>query len=96
MYSISAGVSFLTWGDRMTLTGNISYRLEEAVWNDRYLASGSDYDEMLLAVRLGAEYMINRWISVYAHFTWQENWCEDYDNYNYDRFIGTVGMRLHY
>lgn len=96
VYSLSAGVSYLTMGDRLTLTGNISYRLEEAVWNDRYLAHGSDYDETLLAVRLGADYVINRWISIYAHFTWQESWCEDYDYYNYDRFIGTVGMRFHY
>ena len=96
VYALSAGVSYLTLGDDLTLSANISYRLEEAIWNDRYLAAGSDYDETLLAVRLGADYFINRWMSVYANFTWEENWCEDYSRYDYDRFRFTIGMRFHY
>lgn len=96
VYALSGGVSYLTMGDRLTLTGNIAYRLEETVYNDRYLTSRNDYDETILSVRLGANYTVNRWMSVYADFTWEENWCESYRGYDYDRFRGTLGMRFHY
>ncbi|MDO5000575.1 MAG: hypothetical protein Q4E27_10100, partial [Bacteroidales bacterium] len=94
--SLSAGFSYLTLGDKMTLTGDISWRHEETIYNDRYLTAGHNYDEDLLSVRLGANYIVNRWMSVYANFVWEEDWCEDYKAYDYDRFRGTVGIRLHY
>ena len=96
VYSLSGGVSYLTLGDRVNLTANISYRLDETVWNDRYLAHGSDYDETILSFSLGASYTINRWVSINSNFTWEENWCENHDDYNYDRFRFSVGMRFHY
>lgn len=96
VYALSGGVSYLTPGDQLKLNANISYRLEDTVWNDRYLAAGNDYDETILSIRLGADYTINRWMSVYANFTWEENWCDDYGRYDYDRFRFTVGMRFHY
>ena len=77
-------------------TGNISWRLEENVYSDRYLANRNDYDEYLLSVRFGVDYIVNRYLSLYANFTWEENWCESHSNYNYDRFRGTVGMKFHY
>ena len=49
-----------------------------------------------MSVRLGANYILNRWTSVYADLTWEENWCESHSNYDYDRFRGTVGLRFHY
>ena len=94
--SLSAGLSYLTLGDKVTLTGDISWRHEETIYNDRYLTSGNNYDEDLLSVRLGASYIVNRWMSVYANFVWEEDWCEDYKAYDYDRFRGTVGVRFHY
>jgi len=96
VYSLSGGVSYLTMGDKLNLNANISYRLEEAVYNDRYLAAGNDYDETILSLRLGANYTLNRWVSFFCNFTWEENWCEDYSSYDYDRYRFTLGMRFHY
>jgi hypothetical protein len=34
---------------------------------------------------------------VFANVIWEENWCDnDNDDYNYDRFRGTLGVGLHY
>ncbi len=97
VYALSGGVSYQPpSADKLTLTGNISWRLEENVYSDRYLANRNDYDEYLLSVRFGVDYIVNRYFSLYANFTWEENWCESHSNYNYDRFRGTVGMRFHY
>ena len=95
VYSLSSGVSYLTMGDKMTLTANIAWRYEDTCYNDRYLANGNDFDETILSFRLGADYIINRWMSVFAAFTWEEEWC-DVKTYGYDRFRGTIGMRFHY
>ena len=56
----------------------------------------NDYDEDLLSVRLGANYTLNRWVSVYANIVWEEDWCDNYKAYDYDRFRGTIGLRFHY
>ncbi|MGN0852087.1 MAG: hypothetical protein ACI4Q3_01775 [Kiritimatiellia bacterium] len=96
VYSIGLGVSYLTLGDRMRLHADISYRREETVYNDRYLTYRNDYDEDLLSVRIGADYTLNRWMSIFANATWEEEWCDDYEQYDYDRFRGTVGVRFHY
>ena len=95
MYSLSAGTSYLTFGDKMTLTANVAWRYEDTCYNDRYLASGNDYDEDILSARLGATYMINRWVSVFTTLTWEEEWC-DRKAYDYSRFRGTLGLRFHY
>ena len=60
------------------------------------MAYGNDYDEEFLSIRLGADYTINRWMSVFANVMWEEEWCDDRDEYDYDRFRGTIGIRFHY
>ena len=95
VYSLSGGLSYLTLGDKMTLTANVAWRYEDTCYNDRYLGYGNNFDETLLSVRFGADYVINRWMSVFAAFTWEEEWC-DVKTYGYDRFRGTIGMRFHY
>ena len=95
VYSLSGGLSYLTLGDKMTLTANVAWRYEDTCYNDRYLSYGNNFDEDILSVRLGATYTINRWVSVFATFTWGEEWC-DRRSYDYDRFRGTIGMRFHY
>lgn len=96
VYSISAGISYLTLGDHLNLNANVAFRYEENVYADRYMAAGNDYDETILALRLGASYTINRWVSVFAQFVWEEEWCDKHDEYDYDRFRGTIGLRFHY
>ena len=95
VYSLSGGLSYLTLGDKLTLTANVAWRYEDTCYNDRYLAYGNDFDEDILSNRLGADYVINRWMSVFAALTWEEEWC-DRRSYDYDRFRGTIGMRFHY
>lgn len=95
VYSLSGGISYLTLGDKMTLSANVAWRYEDTCYNDRYLAYGNDYDEDIVSARLGANYTINRWMSVFADVTWEEEWC-DKREYDYDRFRATVGMRFHY
>ena len=95
VYSLSGGLSYLTLGDKMTLSANVAWRYEDTCYNDRYLANGNDFDETILSFRLGADYIINRWMSVFAAFTWEEEWCQK-GAYDYDRFRGTIGMRFHY
>ena len=95
VYSLSGGLSYLTMGDKMNLTANVAWRYEDTCYNDRYLGYGNDFDEQILSFRLGANYTINRWMSVFADVTWEEEWC-DVRAYGYDRFRGTVGMRFHY
>ena len=96
VYALSAGVSYLTLGDKLNLNANIAFRHEENAYHDRYLAAGNDYDEDIISARLGATYTINRWMSLFATIAWEEEWCDKYDNYDYDRFRGTVGVRFHY
>ena len=96
MSALSAGVSYLTLGDRLNLHGDIAFRYEENAYSDKYLSAGNDYDETILSARLGATYTINRWVSVFANLMWEEEWCEKNDAYDYDRFRGTLGLRLHY
>ena len=95
VYSLSGGVSYLTLGDKLTLTANVAWRYEDTCYNDRYLSYGNDYDETILSFRFGANYTINRWMSVFAAITWEEEWC-DRKVYDYDRFRGTIGLRFHY
>ena len=95
VYALSTGISYLTLGDRMTLTANIAWRHEQNVYADPYLGTGFDYDEDILSARIGADYTLNRWMSIFASFVWENEWC-DTTVYEYDRFRGTVGVRFHY
>ena len=96
VYALSGGVSYLTLGDKLTLSANVAYRIENSVYADRILAANNDYDEKILSVRLGANYLVNRWMSLFANVTWEEDWNDNNDRYNYDRFRGTIGVRFHY
>ena len=95
VYALSTGLSYLTLGDKMRLSANIAWRHEQNVYADRYLGNGVDYDEDIMSVRLGADYTLNRWMSIFASFIWENEWC-DTKYYEYDRFRGTVGVRFHY
>ncbi len=97
VYALSGGLSYLTLGDKMTLTADVAWRHEQNVYHDQILAYRNDYDEDLLSFRLGANYTLNRWVSVFANLAWEENFCSKYSSdYDYDRFRGTLGLRFHY
>lgn len=97
VYTLGAGVSYLTLGDRLNLSANISWRYEENCFSDSYYTHRQAYDETWLLARLGADYLVNRWMSVFANITWDEEWSSnDNDDYNYSRFRGMLGVRFHY
>ena len=97
LYTLGGGVSYLTLGDRLNLTANISWRYEENCYSDDSYTRRQNYDESWLSARLGADYLVNRWMSVFANIMWEEEWCGNGNsNYDYDRFRGVLGVRFHY
>ena len=97
VYTLGAGVSYLTLGDRLNLTANISWRYEENVYSDDSYTRRQNYDESWLSARIGADYLVNRWMSVFANLMWEEEWAGNGNsNYDYDRLRGTLGVRFHY
>ena len=97
VYTLGGGVSYLTLGDRLNLTANVSWRYEENIYSDNAYTHRQNYDESWLSARLGADYLVNRWMSVFANIMWEQEWCGRGNNdYNYDRFRGTLGVRFHY
>lgn len=98
VYTLSAGLSYLTLGDRLKLTANLAWRYEDNAFSDAYYTRRQNYDEAWLSARLGADYLLNRWMSVFANIIWDEEWVGDGGNsdYDYNRFRGTIGVRFHY
>ncbi len=97
VYTMGGGISYLTLGDRLKLTANISWRYEENVYSDSVYTRRQNFDESWLSAKLGADYLLNRWTSLYANIIWDEQWSGNgNDDYNYDRFRGTIGVRFHY
>ena len=97
VYTLGGGVSYLTLGDRLNLTANVSWRYEENIYSDDAYTRRQNYDESWLSARLGADYLVNRWMSVFANIMWEQEWCGNGNNdYDYDRFRGTLGVRFHY
>ena len=97
VYTLGGGISYLTLGDRLNLTANISWRYEENIYSDSSYTRRQNYDETWLSARLGADYLVNRWMSIFANIMWEEEWCGNGNSdYEYDRFRGILGVRLHY
>ena len=97
VHTLSGGISYLTLGDRLNLNANISWRYDENVYSDSYYTRRQNYDESWLSARLGADYLVNRWMSVFANIMWEEEWAGNGNSdYDYDRLRGTLGVRFHY
>ena len=97
VYTLSGGISYLTLGDRLNLNANLSWRYEENVYSDSYYTRRQSYDESWLSARLGADYLVNRWMSVFANIMWEQEWAGNGNSdYDYDRLRGTLGVRFHY
>jgi len=95
VYTLSAGCSYLTFGDRVTFTANVAYRHNQNVFNDYSAGGGDGEDEDTVAYRLGATYTLNRWMSFFGHISYEDEFCDNKD-WEYDRFRGTLGVRFHY
>ncbi len=95
--SISWGVAHSMIRGRLSSTFDISYRKE----SHEYSATGrNDYTDDIITARLGLNYTLNRFLQLYGSVEYQTDLCDGGDvrghNYDYDRFRGTVGLRLTY
>ena len=96
VYTLSSGVSYLTLGDRLNLTANVSWRFDETVYSDDVYTSRYNYNRSHLSARVAADYLLNRWTSVFAHFIWDDESVDSNSDLDYDRFRGVFGVRFHY
>lgn len=96
VYTLSAGVSYLTLGDRMNVSANLSWRYDETCYSDEVYTKRENYDRTHLTARLSAEYLLNRWTSIFAQLIWDNETVDTNSNLDYDRLRGVLGVRLHY
>ena len=95
--SISWGVAHSMVRGKLNATLDLNYRRESHEYS--YTSSGN-YDDDIITARLGLNYTLNRFLQIYGRIEYQTDMCDGGDvrghNYDYDRFRGTVGMRLTY
>jgi len=95
--SISWGVAHSMIRGKLSSTFDLSYRKETHEYS---YSRGYDYDDDIITARLGLNYTINRFLQLYGSLEYQTDMCDGGNvrghNYDYDRFRGTVGMRLTY
>ena len=97
VYTLSGGLSYLTLGDRLNLSLNIAWRFDETCYSDEWYNASQNYDRELFSTRFAADYLLNRWTSVYAHLIWDSQETDGRNTlYEYDRVRAVFGLRLHY
>ena len=96
VYNLSGGVSYLTLGDRMKLSGNIAWRFDETCYSDEVYTSRYNYNRTHVSTRLAADYLLNRWTSIFAQMIWADESADSNNRLNYSRLRGILGVRFHY
>ena len=96
VYTLSGGLSYLTLGDRLKLSGNIAWRFDETCYSDAMYPTSYNYDRTHISARLAADYLLNRWSSVFAHLIYDDVSTDTNRFQEYDRIRGVLGIRFHY
>ena len=95
--SISWGLAHTMVRGKLNATLDLNYRHETHEYN---YTRGYDYDDDVITARLGLNYTLNRFLSVYGRVEYQIDMFDKdsytNDDYDYDRFRGTIGLRLTY
>ena len=95
--SISWGLAHSMVRGKLNATFDLNYRRETHEYS---YSRGYDYDDDIITARLGLNYTLNRFLQLFGRIEYQTRMCDGGDvrghNYDYDRFRGTVGMRLTY
>ena len=95
--SISWGVAHSMIRGKLNATFDLNYRRETHEYS---YTRGYDYDDDIITARLGLNYTLNRFLQIYGRLEYQTDMCDGGNvrghNYDYDRYRGTVGMRLTY
>lgn len=96
--NVSWGIAHSLVRDKLMATFDVCYRREDHT----YSATGAagDYKDNYLTGRLGLCYTLNRFLQLYGSVEYQMDKCSGGDArgnaYDYDRFRGTMGLRLTY
>ena len=94
--NVSWGLSKSLIRGKMSATLDFAYRRDSNMYADN---SASDWDLNLITARIGLNYTINRFVSVFARgeFQTEVNGGEEIArHYDYERWRATIGMRLTY
>ena len=92
VYTISSGVTYRPFR-KLTLYGDIAYRQEK----DEYERAGfgEKMQDDIWSARFRADYRLQRYVSIYAGLEYSD-WTSDRKEYEYDRILGTIGVKLRY
>lgn len=91
VYTFSAGLA-KSWGRRVTTSLDLAYRKESSEYSQY---ATNDYDSDYWTGRFGINYHLNRYFTCFGNIEYQ--FCDSgRQGYEYDRWRGTVGVRLAY
>lgn len=104
-YGSAIRVDSFSWGlahsmvrGKLRATADLCYRCEDHKYS--YDGNSSDYTDHIVTGRLGLNYTLNRFFQIFGSVEYQIDNCHGGDagrrDYDYDRFRGTVGLRLTY
>lgn len=95
--SIGWGLAHSMVRGKLNSSFDINYRRETHEYS---YSRGYDYDDDIITARLALRYTINRFLQLFGSVEYQTDMCDGGNvrghNYDYDRFRGTVGLRLTY
>ena len=91
-YTFSAGLAQSFVRGKLTGTLDLNYRREQTEYSEY---ASNDYDQDIWTGRVGLNYSLNRFLTMFGHLEYQWMDCERND-YEYDRWRATLGMRLSY
>lgn len=95
--SVSWGIAHSMVRGKLTGSFDVAYRREtrEIEGTNSY-----NYDLDILTFRLGLNYTLNRYLQLFTNFEYRKSMANGdnsrSDSYDYDRFRGTLGLRLTY
>jgi len=95
--TISWGLAHSMVRGKLNATLDLNYRHETHEYS---YTRDYNYDDDIITARIGLNYTLNRFLQLYGRIEYQTDMCDGGNvrghNYDYDRFRGTVGMRLTY
>jgi len=96
--SISWGIAHSMIRNKLTATLDLTYRHEKREFVDPLDSpySQGNYNDDIITARLGLNYSINRFISVFGNCEYQRSFYPDQGTYDYNRWRLSVGLRLTY
>ncbi len=97
VYTLGCGVAKGLVRNKLRLTGDLTYRKQTCEYTEY---SSANYDEDVYTARIGASYSLNRMFSLFGSIEYQTENTSNGNRighaYDYDRYRGTVGVRLTY